>query len=146
MISTASSTFSRQSGDSIETVDRRGQLALVDAARTAGVDHFVFISYRDNPDSVPVDRGRARRRAGAEGVRDGVTILQASYFMEIWLTPISASIPKRQGPAVRRRSPADQLGLVCRRCPRRGLGRDRPAARNMIVDPAAPRRSARAKW
>src|SRR2546427_1759556 len=33
VISTASSTFSRQDGDSIESVDRQGQLSLVDAAQ-----------------------------------------------------------------------------------------------------------------
>src|SRR5262245_63500819 len=38
VISTASSTLSRQAGDSIESVDREGQLALVEAARKAGVD------------------------------------------------------------------------------------------------------------
>src|SRR6185503_10243695 len=42
VISTASSTRSRQSGDSIESVDQQGQSALVEAARQAGVDHFVF--------------------------------------------------------------------------------------------------------
>src|ERR1041384_755644 len=50
VISTASSTLSRQEGDSIDSVDRRGQLALIDAARAAGVAHFVFVSFRDNPD------------------------------------------------------------------------------------------------
>jgi len=49
VISTASATLSRQEGDSIETVDRQGQLALIDAARNAGVDHFVFVSFRENP-------------------------------------------------------------------------------------------------
>ena len=33
VISTASSTLSRQEGDSIETVDRIGQLSLIEAAR-----------------------------------------------------------------------------------------------------------------
>ena len=49
VISTASSTLSRQAGDSIETFDHDGQLALVDAARQAGVDRFVFVSFRENP-------------------------------------------------------------------------------------------------
>src|SRR5688572_22733236 len=44
VISTASSTLSRQDGDSIETVDRRGQLDLIDAAVAAGVRRFVLIS------------------------------------------------------------------------------------------------------
>ena len=73
VISTASSTLARQSGDSIETVDRRGQLALVDAARTAGVEHFVFVSFRDEPrHSLPADRGQARGRGGVEEVRNGL--------------------------------------------------------------------------
>ena len=58
VISTASSTLSRQTSDSIETVDRDGQLRLVVAARKAGVRQFIFISFRE-----------------------------ASYFMEIWLSP-----------------------------------------------------------
>src|SRR5215469_18674537 len=37
VISTASSTLSRQPGDSIESVDLQGQLTLVNAARNANV-------------------------------------------------------------------------------------------------------------
>jgi nucleoside-diphosphate-sugar epimerase len=44
VISTASSTLSHQEGDSIETVDRQGQLSLIGAARAAGVEHFTFLS------------------------------------------------------------------------------------------------------
>src|SRR5256712_11117147 len=45
VISTASSTMSRQEGDSIESVDRQGQLSPVDPAAAAGVKHFVPISF-----------------------------------------------------------------------------------------------------
>src|SRR5262245_37361744 len=48
VISTASSTFSRQPGDGIDTVDHQGQLAVTRAAREAGVSHFVFVSFREN--------------------------------------------------------------------------------------------------
>lgn len=50
VISTASSTLSRQAGDSIASVDEQGQLALVDAARTAGATRFVFVSFRAHLD------------------------------------------------------------------------------------------------
>src|SRR5260221_10884852 len=49
VVSTASSTFSRQPGDSIESVDQNGQLALVEAARKTGAEHLVLISFRENP-------------------------------------------------------------------------------------------------
>jgi NADH dehydrogenase len=88
VISTASSTFSRQPGDSIESVDRQGQLALVDAARKAGVEHFVFISFRENP-RIQYPLGAAKRAVEQALKTSGMayTILQASYFMEIWLSP-----------------------------------------------------------
>ena len=48
LISTASSTLSRQPGDSIESVDLQGQLALANAARSAGVRRFIYVSFRDD--------------------------------------------------------------------------------------------------
>jgi NADH dehydrogenase len=88
VISTASSTFSRQPGDSIETVDQQGQLALVDAARKAGIEHFVFVSFRQNP-RIDYPLTAAKRAVEQALKQSGMvyTILQASYFMEVWLTP-----------------------------------------------------------
>jgi uncharacterized protein YbjT (DUF2867 family) len=88
VISTASSTLSRQAGDSIETVDQQGQLALVEAARQAGVDRFVFVSFRENPHiqfPLTVAKRAVERALKSSGM--AYTILQASYFMEVWLTP-----------------------------------------------------------
>src|SRR5438094_5691504 len=45
VVSTVSSTFSRQAGDSIDTVDRQGQIALIGAAKAAGVRRFVLVSF-----------------------------------------------------------------------------------------------------
>ena len=88
VISTASSTLTRQAGDSIETVDRRGQLALVDAARAAGVEHFVFVSFRDNPAiRYPLTEAKRAVEQAIKASGMAYTILQASYFMEVWLTP-----------------------------------------------------------
>jgi uncharacterized protein YbjT (DUF2867 family) len=88
VISTASSTMSRQQGDSIETVDHRGQLALVEAARQAGVERFVFVSFRDNPDvQFPLALAKRAVERALQSSGMSFTILQASYFMEVWLTP-----------------------------------------------------------
>jgi len=89
VISTASSTLSRQEGDSIQTVDLQGQIALVDAARAAGVQHFVFVSFRDNA-AIQYPLTEAKRTVEGHVKASGMayTILQASYFMEVWLTPM----------------------------------------------------------
>jgi NADH dehydrogenase len=88
VISTASSTLSRQPGDDIDSVDDQGQLALVRAAREAGVSHLVFMSFRDNP-QIQYPLTRAKRAAERALIESGMnyTILQASYFMEVWLSP-----------------------------------------------------------
>jgi len=88
VISTASSTLSRQAGDSIETVDLQGQLALVDAARRAGVGRFVFVSFRENPNiQYPLTAAKRAVERALQSSGMAYTILQASYFMEVWLTP-----------------------------------------------------------
>jgi uncharacterized protein YbjT (DUF2867 family) len=88
VISTVSSTLSRQEGDNIQTVDQEGNLNLVSAAKEAGVKQFIFISFRhqlatDNPLT------EAKRSAEKAIISSGMkyTIIQASYFMEIWLSP-----------------------------------------------------------
>lgn len=88
VISTASSTFSRQEGDSIETVDREGQLSLIAAAHSAGVEHFTFVSIpRNLLRESPLTRAKAEVARALEVNGMGYTILTANYFMEIWLSP-----------------------------------------------------------
>lgn len=88
VISTASSSLSRREGDSIRTVDLEGQLNLIDAAKAAGVEHFVFISFRNNP-AIQYPLTEAKRAIESHLQESGLayTILQASYFMEVWLSP-----------------------------------------------------------
>jgi len=85
IISTASSTLSRQAGDSIETVDLKGQLNLVEAAKVNGVRRFIFVSFRNDPQ---VQHPLAvAKQAVEQSLRDlDYTILQASWFMQVWLS------------------------------------------------------------
>jgi uncharacterized protein YbjT (DUF2867 family) len=83
----ASATLSRQAGDSIESVDLQGQLALVNAARSLGVGRFVYVSFRDNP-SVQSPLTRAKRSIERAIADLDFTSVQAGYFMEVWLSPI----------------------------------------------------------
>ena len=87
IISTASATISRQPSDSIEAVDLQGQLNLVEAAKANGVGRFVFVSYRYDADN-PYPLSSAKQ-AVERAIQDlNYTILRASYFMEIWLSPL----------------------------------------------------------
>jgi uncharacterized protein YbjT (DUF2867 family) len=86
IISTASSTFSRQAGDSIATVDGQGQLNLVKAAKKAGVSRFVFLSFREKED-FPSPLSEAKRQVEAAIADMNGTSIQASWFMEVWLSP-----------------------------------------------------------
>lgn len=88
VISTASSTFSRQEGDSIQSVDRDGQLRLVDAAVQAGVRQFIYISFPPTP-AFPNALDDAKRAVERRLKESGLnwTSLQANYFMEAWLSP-----------------------------------------------------------
>jgi uncharacterized protein YbjT (DUF2867 family) len=86
VISTASSTLSRQPGDSIESVDLAGQLNLVDAAKNANVERFLLVSFRRTPElSFPL--ADAKRDVENAIASLNFTIIQASWFMEVWLSP-----------------------------------------------------------
>ncbi len=87
VVSTASATRSRQAGDSIETVDLRGQLALVEAARQAGAQRFVFVSFP--PRKLDYSLQRAKRAVEAAVRESGMsfTIIQPVSFCEVWLGP-----------------------------------------------------------
>jgi uncharacterized protein YbjT (DUF2867 family) len=90
VISTATITRSRQPGDSIEATDQAGQLALVEAARSVGVERFVYISYSGNigrDDPLTTAKRSVEERIRASGM--AYTILRPSIFMEFWLGPLA---------------------------------------------------------
>ena len=89
VISTASATISRGGGDNLETVDRQGQLRLVDAAEAAGVRHFIYVSFSgNNTDVFPLSEAKRGVEKRLREGRSKYTIVRASYFMEIWLSPM----------------------------------------------------------
>jgi len=87
VVTTASSTLSRQPGDSIDSVDHRGQLDLVAAAQGAGVKHFVFVSFAGIDLDFPLQA--AKRQVETRLRESGMTytILQPTCFDEVWLSP-----------------------------------------------------------
>ncbi len=114
VISTASSTLSRQPGDSIQTVDHDGQLSLVNAARHAGVSHFTFFGVGHRFGNSPlIDAKQGFERAVREsGIR--WTNFEGTPFMEVWLSPARlvsttpSGRPLFSGPAT-----MPSLGFLC---------------------------------
>ena len=88
IISTVSSTLSRQEGDSIQTVDEEGQINLIGAAINTGVTQFIYVSFCAMPGESPLQT--AKRKVEKQLTESGLnyTILQPTYFMEVWLSPI----------------------------------------------------------
>lgn len=87
VVSTASSTLSHQPGDTIETVDRDGELNLVEAAKATAVRHFIFVSFPPFAEDFPLNRAK---RAVEERLKESgmaYTILWPTFFEEVWLSP-----------------------------------------------------------
>jgi uncharacterized protein YbjT (DUF2867 family) len=87
VISTVSSTLSRQEGDSIQTVDDEGQINLIDAAVNAGVNQLIYISFCELGECpLQTAKRKVEKHLSESGLN--YTILQPTYFMEVWLSPV----------------------------------------------------------
>jgi uncharacterized protein YbjT (DUF2867 family) len=88
VICTASSTLSRQEGDSLETVDGKGVQTLIDVAERKGVPRFIFVSFSRNVAAdFPLGEYKRAAEKRLEASRLDYTILLPSYFPETWLSP-----------------------------------------------------------
>ena len=81
--------FSHELGrNDIETTDRAGQLALIEAAKGAGVGHFTYLSFSRNLDrDFPLRNAKRAVEAALTASGLAFTILRPSCFMEVWLGP-----------------------------------------------------------
>jgi uncharacterized protein YbjT (DUF2867 family) len=90
VISTASMMVSRQPADTVDNVDAAGQHDLVDAAKAAGVESFVYVSFSGH-----IDRDfpfRNAKRAVERHIKESgltYTVLRPTFLMEVWLAPIA---------------------------------------------------------
>jgi uncharacterized protein YbjT (DUF2867 family) len=89
VVSTASATSRPVAGDTVLNVDGAGQLALIEAAAGAGVEHFVFVSFSGGID-VDMPLSRSKRSVERQLQDSGMswTVLRPTAFMEVWLSPI----------------------------------------------------------
>jgi uncharacterized protein YbjT (DUF2867 family) len=79
------------SGDSLDAVDRRGVLALVDAAEHAGVERFVYTSYAGVGAGLgfPLERIKLAVEARLAASRMRRVIVRPDAFQEVHLTEVA---------------------------------------------------------
>ncbi|HLE97213.1 MAG TPA: NAD(P)H-binding protein, partial [Candidatus Thermoplasmatota archaeon] len=83
---TTANSAGRAPPDTPETVDLRGNIALVDAAKAAHVRHFVFLSALGADPKSPVPFLAAKGGTDAHLARSGLrwTSIQPTMFSEVW--------------------------------------------------------------
>ncbi len=86
IVITTANSAARGGDDNPQTVEDQGNRNLVDAARSAGVRHFVFTSAlgSDLNSPVPFLRGKALAEQYLKESGLTYTILEPNLFMEIW--------------------------------------------------------------
>jgi len=89
VISTVTTILTSQPGDSFEATDGEGNKSLVDAARKAGVEKFVFVSFdtTKSPDN-PLTRAKIAAEEHLKASGMDYTILHPTFFCESWLGPM----------------------------------------------------------
>lgn len=87
VITTASAFPVDPRPDAIERVDRDGSIALVDAATAAGVERFVYTSFRPIAREFPFQDAKQAVEARLRASGMDCAILQPGSFMEVWFSP-----------------------------------------------------------
>jgi uncharacterized protein YbjT (DUF2867 family) len=97
VISTANSV-GRGGEDNPQSVDLEGNRNLIEAAREAGVEHFVFVSSlgADPDHPVPFMRGKGQSEASLRQSGMDYTILAPTPYMEVWVAVV-VGMPVSQG-------------------------------------------------
>jgi uncharacterized protein YbjT (DUF2867 family) len=86
VVTTANAIAPRTSEDTIDSVDRAGNAALIEAAEAEGVRHFVFTSVLGaSPDHfVPFIKAKGETEEALKASGMTWTILQPDPFMDVW--------------------------------------------------------------
>jgi NADH dehydrogenase len=98
---TTANSVARGGEDTVESVDRKGNLDLIEAAAGAGVRRFIFISALGANASSPEPFMRAKGEAEEALRESGMTwtIFQPNIYMELWI-PMMVGGPALAGKPV----------------------------------------------
>lgn len=90
---TTANSARRAPPDTVDAVDLHGNMSLIDAARAAGVEHFVFVTgapvtSADSPIPFIAAKGASEDRLRASGM--DWTVLAPNPYLEIWVGMVVA--------------------------------------------------------
>ena len=100
LVTSANSAF-RGGADDPQSVDLEGNRNLIEAARDAGVEHFIFVSLlgADPDHPAPFMQAKARSESALRESGMDYTILAPTAFMEVWPAMV-VGMPALQGQTV----------------------------------------------
>jgi NADH dehydrogenase len=100
LVTSANSAF-RGGADDPQSVDLKGNRNLIEAARDAGVGHFIFVSLlgADPDHPAPFMQAKARSESALRESGMDHTILAPTAFMEVWPAMV-VGMPVLQGQTV----------------------------------------------
>jgi uncharacterized protein YbjT (DUF2867 family) len=95
---TTANSVGRGGEDNPQSVDLEGNRSLIEAAREAGVEHFVFVSSlgADPDHPVPFMRSKGQSEASLRESGMDYTILAPTPYMEVWVAAV-VGMPVSQG-------------------------------------------------
>lgn len=141
MVFASAHAFDGKGANQPRTVDDFGNRALIDAARAAGVEHFVLTSILHARPDHPVDLWRSKAAAERHLRASGLsyTIVRPTAFMELWAGIVAEPIVK-QGKALifgRGTNPVNFVSVEdVAQCTLIGLGD--PRAQNQVIEIGGP--------
>ena len=100
VVITTANSAARGGEDTVETVDLAGNRNLIDAAQTAGVTRFVFVSLLGATEDSPVPFMRAKAATEGHLRRSDLewTVLQPNAFMDFWVSWVVGRPALEAGP------------------------------------------------
>ncbi|MGE5263871.1 MAG: SDR family oxidoreductase [Acidobacteriota bacterium] len=98
---TTANSVQRGGDDNVENVDLKGNRSLIDAAKQAGVKHFVFVSVQMADARSPAPFLAAKGATEEHLIASGIpyTIIAPNAFMEMWVGRV-VGMPAMQGQPV----------------------------------------------
>lgn len=142
VLTSATTTLSRQPGDTIESVDLNGYRNLIDAAQRAHVQQFIYTSYSKNTQEAcpcPLTDAKSAIEALVAKGPWQYTILRPSYFTEIWLGPALGFEPLNARARIYGKGDSKISWIATGDVAEFGVASmDNPAARNAILELGGP--------